>query len=493
MQAQLPGSLEPQTLAQAEPESDSEPELAAELRQELHDLARLFTALRQGASPALRREISLDANELEGACSYIPRPWMLSPSGHAAAVAWVRRLSSAEVDSASDHYLMAIDNNKVQGLQMIVVRPSGAWETATTAGGPGWLRSWSAQYGKGWSQSGRYFGTAHASNRYDLHTGARTQVFGTAEGWLPESYLGDDQYGYANVPNGSQACFSDDDSLAAAVVYSIGRGCSDQLVIFGVHQQITQFVPLESSHIHLAWLPGSTTLVIMHIDKLACMSALPTTTGAELEPEWFSAAPMSSDDASPGTYRLESMAAMQPGRDENRVAVLHCCAIAGGRAAFDLALYNALALSSGQLSFVTAICDDPARTIGRNIKTAISLHSSVQSVAACLGPMLGTWLYPVRSNSQLGSCLFHKAGLHRLSFAHGGRFVVGILSGLAVVVCGMSGATLLQVNVNRFCHVPRPVTAYCAVLVKGHLHVAACTPLMNDWLCSGVYFSSFQL
>ena len=481
MQAQLAGSLEPK------------PEPEADLKQELHDLARLFTALRQGTPPALRREVLLDADELEGNCSYIPTSWMLS--GHAAAVAWSRTLGSSDADSASDYIEPDSEDDEVQGLQMMVVGPSGAWETAASAGGPGWLRSWSAQHGKGWTHSGRLFGTAHASNRCDLHTGARTQVFDMAEGWLPECYLGEGEYFDANVPHGSQACFSDDESLAAAVVYGIGLGSLTKVVIFGVHQHCTQFVLLEApSATHLAWLPGSTKLVIMHAGKLACVHASSTTAVAEPEPEWFSAAPVVSDDALPGTYRLNNMAVMQPGRNESSMVVLHCRAIAGIRPAFDLALYNALALSSGQLSFVTAVCDDPAMTIGRDTcETETSLHTSSQSVAACLGPMLGTWLYPVTSDSQLGSCLFHKAGLHRLSFAHGGRFVVGILSRLAVVVCGTSGATLLQVDVQHFCRTLEPVTAFCAVLAKDHLHVAAFTPLMNDWLCSGVHFSSFQL
>ena len=185
---------------------------------------------------------------------------------------------------------------------------------------------------------------------------------------------------------------------------------------------------------------------------------------------------------------------MQPGKSTNLVVALYCRAIVGDRAVFHLTVCDALALSSGQLSSVTETCDNPAGTIGRRTNEAsASLHASAHSIAACLGPAIGTWVYPHDSDSQLGSCLFHKPGLHRLSFEHGGRFVVGILRGLAVVACGLTGATLLQVDVNRFCHVPQPVTGVCARLVKNHLHVAACTPLIDDWLCSGVHFSSFQL
>ena len=259
MQAQLAGSLEP------------EPEPEADLKQELHDLARLFTALRQGAQPALRREVLLDADELEGHCSYIPRPWMLSPSGDAAATAWSRILSSSDEDSSSDNADAMDGDNEVQGLQMAVAGTSGAWETATSAGGPGRLRSWSTEYGKGWLPSGRYFVTVHVSDRYDPQTGARVQGFDTAEGWLPEYFLGD-----ANVPHPSQACFSDDESLAAAVVMDLGRGCCTQVIILGICLRFLQIVHLDTRGVvEVAWLPGTTKLVITQRRQLACVSVYP--------------------------------------------------------------------------------------------------------------------------------------------------------------------------------------------------------------------------
>ena len=517
VQAQLSGSLdsEPAPAPAPEPEPESEPEAecspGADLRQQLNQLARLFTALRQGASPALLREALLRADALGGECEYAPSPCMLSPSGHAAAVPWVRFLSSSDSDSSENSSDEDSRSKRERGLQMVVLGPSGTWDTAAIAGGQGWLRPICAEHGKGWSPDGRYFLSALISEACGLPGGKSIQIFDTARGWLRERYLDNDDdensedvdsqdFGAAQ-PHQGDACFSDEGLLAAARICDVRRDCSGLIAIFGPHQPSTHFVPVPagSGGIQLAWLPGTTRLVIMGAGRLACISASSDGTVAEPELEWYgravvaSGAPASCYDAMHDIWTNRKLAAAQPRNGQHLALVLYCRALAGNIAEFHLALYSAVALGDGQLSFVTEFFDDPGKAVGCTRETEFSLHASAQSVAACLGNLLGTWVYPLDSDSQLGSCLFHKPGLYRLSFEHGGRFVVGILSGLAAVLCGLTGATLLQVDVNRFCHVPEPVTAACAVLVKGHLHVAACTPLLNGWLCSGVHFSSFQL
>ena len=515
VQVQLPGSLEP------EPEPEAEFSPGADTRQQLNQLARLFTALHQGASPTLLREALLRAAELEGDYHYVPSPWMLSRSGRAAAVPRLKFLSSSDSDSSADLDGSADStddgwqSSREHGLQMVALGPSGTGKIVETAGRQGWLRSACHGIGKGWSPSGRYFLSALVRDCSHRPCGQRIQIIDAADGRLAECSLGesnnDDGHdggleGFRGCPPFlRQACVSDNDCLAAALVLGVGRDHDTLIAIFGVNQPFAHFVPVssESGGPQLAWLPGTTKLVIMGAGRLACISASADGTAAEPELEWFgralvaSGAPASCYDAMHFDWSDRKLAAVQPRKGQYLALVLDSRALAGNMAEFHLALYSAVALGDGQLSFVTEFFDDPGKAIGRfpcetNLRE-FSLHASAQSVAACLGNLLGTWVYPLDSDSQLGRCLFHKPGLYRLSFEHGGRFVVGILSGLAVVLCGLTGATLLQVDVNRFCHVPEPVTAACVVLVKNHLHVAACTPLMKDWLCSGMHFSSFQL
>ena len=484
MQAQLPGSLEP------EPESAPEPGPAADLKQELHGLARLFMALRHGASPSLIMDELLDAAE-HSKGSYMPCSWMLSPSGLAAALVWVRPphllLSSSSSESSpvsweSDAYVAEL------GIQMVVLGASGIWETAATAGAPGLLEA-PAGAGKCWSPSGRYFVTAHASDDRRAERGVRTQIFDTAAGWLPEYYIGEDPEDLsAGVPLRGQACFSDDESLAAAVVMDMGLDHRIQVAIFGVHQRCMRLVPVgDLGCLGLVWLPGTSTLIIYcdrhdpQLCKLGSVSSFSSglSPAAELEVEWCVAGPAFPREARLGHSTHHGLTALQPAMGRHTVVLLHCHAISGDKVAFQLSLYDALALSSGPLCCVSGSSHNDDDNMG-TISAEVSLHASARSVAACLGDMHGSWVYQLGSCGELGSCLFHKPGLHRLSFAHGGRFVVGILRDLAVVVCGLTGTMFLQIDVQLFCHELEPLAAIQAALVQDRLQITACTPAFVD-------------
>ena len=453
MQAKLPGSL------------DAEATAGADLRQELNELARLFRALRQGYAPTLVKRRLLDTAKLTSRC-YVPCIWLLSPSGQAAALGWIR------------------PQDKGRGLQMVTQGPSGSWKTVPKAGGPTELRDWSSEFGKAWSHSGRYFVTAHGSDPPGSPRGARVQIFDTAGGWLPEYYLGDHPtWSNANVPFKAHACFSADESMAAAAVYGVGQSPSThKVVVVGVHQRFTCLVPVARLwYVHLAWLPGTTTLVILHTEgtcRLACvpLSASPDSlsTHAESEVVWCAAAPAFTSPCMPGLENHCAMAALQPGRGAGSVAVLRIQVVAEGTFEFHLSLYSVSAQSSSQLSFVTETFDDLDNYMTPRF-AEVYLHTSARSVAADLGPLIGTRVYQLASGRQLSSCLFHMAGLHSLDVAHGGRFIAGILGGLPVIVCGSSGAIVLRIDLDQLCCELEPVIVMKVALVKDCLHVTACT------------------